>query len=249
MMRAGGSACNLFSRPSPSPNWYVDDSDDFGQNQNFSPKSIPTHLPAAPQMSVSAAPQTPSTHHPSTPQMSVSAAPQTPRTHHLSTAPQMSASVAPVAQGSLHPPTVAPQTATMSQPAAITSARATGEKKVLDSACINKSQLLPVDVVVAKYPKLRTVTKASTLAVKLAKESVFGEDVMRQCTVFGTRQLPGLPREELFQLKKAVFDQFPQFWSHPPQFESVWKDCIASVNQSSKSLRANNPLQLTTHAQ
>ena len=75
--RAAGSACNLFSRASPSPNWYVDDSDDLGQNQN-SPKLIPTHLLAAPQMSVSAAPQTPSTHHPFTAQMSVSAAPQTP---------------------------------------------------------------------------------------------------------------------------------------------------------------------------
>ena len=101
----------------------------------------------------------------------------------------------------------------------ITSARSTGE--VLDSVSIDKSKLLPVDVVVAKYPKLRVVGKASRLAVKLAKESVFGEEVMRQCTIFGTRQLPGLPREELFQLKKAAFNQFPQFWSHPAQFESV----------------------------
>ncbi len=65
---------------------------------------------------------------------------------------------------------------------------------------------------------------------------------MRQCMMYGTRQLQGLPIQKLFQLKKAVFDQFPEFWSHPPQVESVWKDCVASVNQSNKQLRANKPL-------
>lgn len=152
-------------------------------------------------------------------------------------------SAAPQAQGTLHPPTGPPQTPTLAQPAAIISATK-GEKKALDSSCIDKSKLIPIDMVVAKYPKLRTVSKASTLAVKLAKESVFGEDVMRQCTVHGTRQLPGLPVKELFHLKKAVFDQFPQFWSHPPQFESVWQDCGTSINQSCKSLRANKPLPI-----
>ena len=115
----------------------------------------------------------------------------------------------------------------------ITSARPTGE--VLDSVSIDKSKPLPVDVVVAKYPRLRVVEKASRLAVKLAKESVFGEEVMRQCTVFGTRQLPGLPREELFQLKKAASTSSPNSGATLLNLSLCGKT-VVSVNQASKSL-------------
>ena len=51
---------------------------------------------------------------------------------------------------------------------------------------INKEKLAEVDVVIKEYPKLKWVSKASTFTVKLAKELIFGENVMKQCTVAGT---------------------------------------------------------------
>ena len=68
---------------------------------------------------------------------------------------------------------------------------------VLESAAINKSTLQPVESVMEKYRKLKTVGSAGTLAVKLAKESFFGEEVLARCTVYGAREQPGLPIEEL----------------------------------------------------
>ena len=50
------------------------------------------------------------------------------------------------------------------------------------------------------------------LTVKLAKEAVFGEEVMVRCTPGGSRDLPGLPTKELYHLKKIVLSQFPQHW-------------------------------------
>ena len=108
---------------------------------------------------------------------------------------------------------------------------------VLESAAINKSTLQPVESVMEKYRKLKTVGSAGTLAVKLAKESFFGEEVLVRCTVYGAREQPGLPIEELNQLKQTIFNQFPQFWRSPMQFETVWNSCIVSINQCSKNLR------------
>ena len=44
-----------------------------------------------------------------------------------------------------------------------------------------------------RYPKLRSPSNIGTLAVKLAKEVYFGENVLAKCTVSGDRGLPGLP--------------------------------------------------------
>ena len=48
---------------------------------------------------------------------------------------------------------------------------------VLASEAINKGALLPVDVVLKKYPKLKGVSRAGEVAVKLAMEAFFGEQV------------------------------------------------------------------------
>ena len=42
------------------------------------------------------------------------------------------------------------------------------------------------------------------LTIKLAKEAVFGEVVMRRCIPGGTRELTALPSMELYELKRAV---------------------------------------------
>ena len=89
--------------------------------------------------------------------------------------------------------------------------------------------------------KLSKVSKVSTLAVKIAREAVFGETVMKKCTAMGSRDLPGLPRKELFEIKKALFDLFPSYWSSCEEFESVWATCIESIGQACKRLRLKKP--------
>ena len=61
------------------------------------------------------------------------------------------------------------------------------------------------------------------LGVKLAKEAFFGEDVLARCTVSGYRDLPALPLLELNGLKQALFNQFPNYWHTPEEFERVWE--------------------------
>ena len=48
----------------------------------------------------------------------------------------------------------------------------------LPSDAIDKSKLIPVSTVIHKYPNLLCDSKVGTLAVKMAKHSFFGEDVM-----------------------------------------------------------------------
>lgn len=81
------------------------------------------------------------------------------------------------------------------------------------------------------------LAKASTLAMRVAREAVFGDKIMKQCTVMGGRGLPGLPRKELYSLKNALFDLFPSFWNCPEEFESLWSGCIDAIGQACKRLR------------
>ena len=92
----------------------------------------------------------------------------------------------------------------------------------LPTSIIQTEKLADVKAVLTKYRKLKTVYKASTLAVKLAKEVFFGEDIMEQCTVAGTRDHPGLPFDKLQELKQTVFEQFLQFWQTLFEFEDIW---------------------------
>jgi hypothetical protein len=87
--------------------------------------------------------------------------------------------------------------------------------------------------------RLTKVSKASTLAVKIAKDAVFGEALMKKCTTMGVRQLPGLPRKELYDIKKAIFDLFPSFWKNLEEFEGVWAICVDAIGQLCKRLRNN----------
>ena len=71
--------------------------------------------------------------------------------------------------------------------------------------------LRPVDEVLLLNAKYRVLSKASTLAVKLAKEAFFGDNVLVRCTVAGSREFPGLPHKEMQELKGVMLRQFPQF--------------------------------------
>ena len=109
--------------------------------------------------------------------------------------------------------------------------------KSLSSTLIDKSKLNPAPQSIQRYPKLQTESKASALAVKLARESFFGVKVMKQCTVMGHGPYPALPNAELNKLKQTLFSLFPKFWSNPIDFETLWKDCAEAVGQACKRLK------------
>ena len=70
---------------------------------------------------------------------------------------------------------------------------------------VNFNKLLPAEMVKQKYPKLRGPERASGLSVKLAVEAFFGPDVLARCTVACCRSLPGLPEEQLQNLKQFIW--------------------------------------------
>ncbi|KAL5486770.1 hypothetical protein EMCRGX_G019293 [Ephydatia muelleri] len=108
--------------------------------------------------------------------------------------------------------------------------------RCLDSCEIKQEMLRPVDEVLLLNAKYQVLSKASTLAVKLAKEAFFGD----KCTVAGSREFPELPHKEMQELKGVMLRQFPQFWQTPVQFELTWKDCCESIGQARKRLRDKN---------
>ena len=110
-------------------------------------------------------------------------------------------------------------------------------EKALPSSEIKTTSLSSIDMVVVKYSKLQGEAKAPTLAMKLAKEAVFGDEVMMRCTPVGGRAFPGLPIAELQLLKQTMFNKFPQYWQTPYEFEGLWSECMASIGQACKHLR------------
>ena len=58
----------------------------------------------------------------------------------------------------------------------------------LPSVDISKNDLVPVSEVIAKYPNFRKEGVVGKLAVKLARETFFGDAVLVCCTVMGCRQ-------------------------------------------------------------
>ena len=101
--------------------------------------------------------------------------------------------------------------------------------------------LTAVDAILCKFSKLRCESKVGTLAVKLAKEALFGDKVLIKCTVMGERGLPGLPATELMELKKILFREFPHLWASRHEFEALWKVSVDSLGQACKRLRHKNP--------
>ena len=79
------------------------------------------------------------------------------------------------------------------------------------------------DEVVEKYATLKTPSAMSTLAVKLARESFFGKEVMKRCTPQGKTEHDSLPDKELFELKLYLKQLFPAL--SKADFEGYWKAC------------------------
>ena len=115
------------------------------------------------------------------------------------------------------------------------------------SSWIDESQLASIEEVVASNPNLTTLSRAGKLACKLAREAVFGEEVMRRCTPLGNKERPGLPLHEMNVLKRAMREIF-SYVLNAMEFERMWKRCMEAVQQACKRLRSktNEP---TTHCQ
>ena len=96
---------------------------------------------------------------------------------------------------------------------------------------------LQLCMILIYYFKLHVESKAPTLAVKLARECYFGESVMKLCTPMGFRDEPGLPLNELWELKKTVFNIFPKFWACPVEFEPLWTSCIDALGHACRRLK------------
>ena len=88
------------------------------------------------------------------------------------------------------------------------------------------------------YPSLHKENVVGKLAVKLAKESFFGTEVLRRCTFMGCRDYPVLPIKKFNELKQAIFSLFPNYWNHQVEFETkIWSVCANSIGQLCKRLR------------
>lgn len=122
-----------------------------------------------------------------------------------------------------------------------------GRKKntSLPSIEISKENLIPYEVVMKKFRNLHKENTIGKLAIKLARLSFFGYDVMRKCTVMGCREFPALPVVELQALKQAVFELFPTYWNNHVEFESkIWNTCVTSIGQACKRARAEQGTEL-----
>ena len=108
----------------------------------------------------------------------------------------------------------------------------------LSADAIPREKLLSIQGTLMRCKELKTPEKASTLTQKLAKEAIFGIEVMKQCTPGGSRELPALPKKEIFTLKKTIYKQLPQLWHSPIAFEKLWKSkCWPAVEQACRRLR------------
>ena len=109
----------------------------------------------------------------------------------------------------------------------------------LPSSSISKSSLLPVSTVVHNNADLvGKEGKMMTLAVALAREAFFGQEVMAQCTAKGYGNKPGLPHNELMSLKEEIRKLYPNYWNNPLVFEEKWNKCSEQISQACNRARS-----------
>ena len=119
------------------------------------------------------------------------------------------------------------------------------KKEVLsDKQTDNKTVLLSPEAIIARYPRLLTLSKIGTLSVKLAKESYFGIELMSTCTVYGCRGKPALPKEILMKMKSFLLQYF-NCTKCPEDFEVHWRYCVDAINHACNSMRKNCCIDLT----
>ena len=108
----------------------------------------------------------------------------------------------------------------------------------MSSEEIARSGLKSIPEVLLKYPDLQSECKIGKLAVKLAREAVFGDAVLRRYTPKGWQDMPALPQRELNMLKTALYKNLPRYWSCPEAFEKKWTIAQEAIAQACKRLRS-----------
>ena len=71
--------------------------------------------------------------------------------------------------------------------------------------------------------------------------------MLEKCTVAGERGYPGLPVQELQDLKNFLYMQFPQLWTQPVEFEPMWRTCCQAMGQACKRLRDKKKFVSVVH--
>ena len=102
---------------------------------------------------------------------------------------------------------------------------------------ICRQELKTAQEVLQKYLDLQIESKIGVLAVKLARQPFFEDNLMKRCTPRGWQNMPALPQAELYMLKVTLFKQFPRFWSCPVEFERKWAVAQEAIAQACKRLR------------
>ena len=94
---------------------------------------------------------------------------------------------------------------------------------------ISKEKLKTIAETLQKFSSLCTESKIGVLAVILAREAIFGDDVLRRCTPSGWCNMPALPQAELNLLKCTLFEQFPR-----EDLDNCTRDNCPSVQETAE---------------
>ena len=108
----------------------------------------------------------------------------------------------------------------------------------LPSSTIDTQSLQPVqDVVEINEHFITKQNTPGTLAQLLAREAIFGVQVMGQCTPTGSKKLRALPQQELMGIKTLIFKYYPHMWRSPEKFEDIWHVCQVAIEQCCGRIR------------
>ena len=82
------------------------------------------------------------------------------------------------------------------------------------------------------------IDRMGYVAVALARDAIFGENIMRASTVDGKGSLRALPVEGLQEIHRTIFSLCPSFHHNAAEFDSkVWLKCKAALNHACNRLR------------
>ncbi len=102
---------------------------------------------------------------------------------------------------------------------------------------IDHGSLISIDEVLHRYESYVIHGSVSGLCRKLAREAIFGDDILIRCTPKGATSYPALPTEPFNLLKKVLFEAFPDHWNTPSDFEKAWLKCVTSIEGICSTLR------------
>ena len=83
------------------------------------------------------------------------------------------------------------------------------------------TSLSSIPAVVVEFRHYVCLGCPGTLAQQIAREAVFGYEVMKQRTPLGSREYKALPQSGIWKVKCAIFAEYFQFWDSPEGFEET----------------------------